>query len=102
LQASILLGDVTGSSFSSGTDLGGVMVVQSPLGVPSKKVSGMVFVPVFGSEHLGKKHVLTVLKQSAFVKSIVLRTSFQGVGVPVAMLFPPSRSKPTPTSSGEA
>lgn len=31
------------------------MVVQSPLGVPSKKVSGMVFVPVFGSEHLGKK-----------------------------------------------
>lgn len=50
----------------------------------------------------GKKHVLTVLKQSAFVKSIVLRTSFQGVGVPVATLFPPSRSKPTPTSSGEA
>ena len=37
LQASILLGDVTGSSFSSGTDLGGVMVVQSPLGVAVQK-----------------------------------------------------------------
>ena len=48
LQASILLGDVTGSSFSSGTDLGGVIVLR-----PLQECS--VFVPVFGLEHPGRK-----------------------------------------------